>query len=110
MGKGRGKRKQNADEVEEKEQMEKEEVREFYDFVPDKDDADEENPVFVSIEVTRKGMTIKKMKELYKMFNRPVSSDKRKPSLFDTLRDSDKVTKINEEMDSSLYGKSLQLP
>ena len=99
-------RKQNADEEKEAEQLEDEEVMEFYDFEPD-DAADDENPVFVSIEVTRKAATINKMKELYQMFHLPLPSDKRKPSLFDTLRDSDKVTKI--DVDTFTY-QAEQIP
>ena len=48
-----------------------------------------------------------KMKELYKTFDLPLPSDKRKPSLFDTLQDSDKVTQI--DVDTFKY-QAQQIP
>lgn len=54
-------------------------------------------PIRVTITVTRSKMTIPQLKELYSKLHVSLPPDKKKASLFDALRDSEKTTKIDQD-------------
>ena len=70
----------------------------FFEFEIDAD-ADNENPtpIRVTKTVTFKSHSVPMLKELYQFLGVALPSDKKKPSLFQTLRDSAKVTKIADD-------------
>ena len=92
----------NAAEEEEADNLQEAQVPVVYEFETATADDDENalsppSPIRVTITVTRSKMTVPKLKELYTKLHISLPSDKKKPSLFDTLRDSEKTTKIDQD-------------